>query len=448
MTSQAFSNTSLETLLRDAEQRYIAANPNSQQSYQQACTAMPGGNTRTALFYPPFPLTIDKAEGSQLWDVDGHCYTDFLGEYSAGIYGHSHPRIQQAVRETMEKGIVYGGPSAYEAKLAALLSERYPSCELLRFCNSGTEANLMAISAARLVTGKTHILVFKGGYHGGVLSYLPVPAITNAPYPTIMADYNDLAGTVALIEQHADELAAVLMEPMMGTAGCLPAEPEFLHGIRKATEEHGVMLILDEVMTSRLSPGGLQQKLGIKPDLTSLGKYLGGGLTFGAFGGRADIMERFDPRRPDAFLHSGTYNNNVLTMTAGYVALNEIYTPEAADQLNNTGDSFRQRLNQLARQHKVPAQVTGVGSLMGMHFTDQPIRSPKDASATPDEARSLFHLHMLSQGFYIGRKGYMSLSLALEEADYDRFAEAFEEFLSTHGAALQGSRHPLESPVS
>ena len=439
MSTTELINTNLETLLRDAEQRYIEANPNSQKSYQHACTAMPGGNTRTTLYYPPFPLTIDKAEGCKLWDVDGHSYTDFLGEYSAGIYGHSHPRIQQAVTETMAKGMVYGGPSAYEAKLAALISERYPSCELVRFCNSGTEANLMAISSARIVTGKTHIMVFKGGYHGGVLSFVPVPAITNAPYPTVMADYNDLEGTVALIEKHADELAAVLVEPMMGTAGCLPADPEFLHGIRAATAENNIMLIFDEVMTSRLAPGGLQQKLGIKPDLTSFGKYLGGGLTFGAFGGRADILERFDPRRPDAFLHSGTYNNNVLTMTAGYVGLSEIYTPQAADALNNTGDQFRQRLNQLAKQHEVPAQVTGIGSLMGMHFTDRPIRKPQDATATPEEARSLFHLHMLSQGFYVGRKGYMSLSLVLEEADYDHFAEAFEEFLSAYGAALQSA---------
>lgn len=430
------SNISLQAMLSDAEQRYADANPESRQRYESACTSMPGGNTRTALFYPPFPLTIARAGGSQLWDIDGHAYTDFLGEYSAGLYGHSHPKITATVKQALDDGIVYGGPSAFEARLAALICERFPSCELVRFCNSGTEANLMALSAAREITGRSRFLAFKGGYHGGVLCFTPSASAMNIPYPFVLGEYNDLAGTLALIEQYGDDLAAILVEPMMGTSGCIPADPEFLHGIQDAAQAKGIVFVLDEVMTSRLSPGGLQETLGLKPDMTSFGKYLGGGLTFGAFGGREEIMARFDPRRPDVFLHSGTYNNNVLTMAAGCTGLGEIFTRQAALELNQTGDALRERLNGIAQQRGVAAQFTGVGSLLGAHFTRQAIRAPQDALTTPEAARSLFHLHMLEQGFYIGRRGYISLSLPLQQTDYDAFAGAFEAFIDNYGELL------------
>ena len=430
-------NLNLDAALTDAEQRYTANNPLSQQHYQIACDSLPGGNTRTTLFYPPFPLTIARGQGAQLWDVDDHNYIDFLGEYSAGLYGHSHPKITATVQDVLANGFVYGGPSAYEARLAALMSERFPSCQLMRFCNSGTEANLMAVSAAREFTGRSHLMAFKNGYHGGVLCFAPDSSVMNIPFPIVMADYNDLASTLALIEQHADDLAAILIEPLQGTSGNLPGNPDFLQGIQDAAQANGIIFILDEVMTSRLSPGGLQQKLGLKPDMTSFGKYLGGGLTFGAFGGREDIMIRFDPRRPDAYLHGGTYNNNVFTMAAGYVGLSEVFTPAAADALNESGDQLRQRLNDIATAGKAKIQVTGCGSLLGVHFTRQPIRNAHDANLSPPAARSLFHLFMLEQGYYIGRKGYLSLSLPLTAANHDGFCAAFENFIDQYGDLLQ-----------
>lgn len=397
---------------------------------------MPGGNTRSILFYPPFPVTIVKGEGTRLWDLDGHVYRDFLGEYTAGLYGHSHPVIARAVQAALADGILLCGPNLYEARLAQLICERFPSCELVRFCNSGTEANLMAIITARIVTGRTHLLVFDGGYHGGVLNFSHGPAPINAPFPVIVTGYNDIEGTVVAVERNAGQLAAILVEPMAGAGGAILGTPEFLRALRELATRHGIVLIFDEVMTSRLSAGGLQAKLGIIPDLTTLGKYIGGGLTFGAFGGRAEFLASYDPRLPDASSHSGTFNNNVLTMAAGVAGLTEIFTLEAAESLNATGDRFRERLNDLGRRNRVPVQVTGVGSIMNVHFQEEPVRKPSDTAATPASMRALFQLEMLMRGCYLARRGFMSLSVMHGEEDLDDFAAQFEEFLHQYRSVL------------
>lgn len=429
-------NMSLEDALGDAERRHTAANPKSAARHEAALEVMPGGNTRSILFYPPFPLTITRGEGARLWDLDGHEYVDFLGEYTAGLYGHSHPVIQAAVRDALAGGIVLGGPNPHEAELARLICQRFPSCEQVRFCNSGTEANLNALCAARAITGRSHVLVFDGGYHGGPLTFAHGGSPMNLPFPWVLGSYNDLDATLALIERHAGDLAAILLEPMMGAGGCIPAEPAFLHGLRDAATRHGIVLILDEVMTSRLAPGGLQSVLGVRPDLTTFGKYLGGGMSFGAFGGRAELMARFDPRHPDALPHSGTYNNNVLTMAAGVAGLAEVFTPEACVALNARGDDLRGRLNGIARAAGVPAQVSGVGSIMCVHWHDRPITGPDDAEHADPAARALFHLDMLDRGFFISRRGFLSPSLPLTSDDFDAFAAAFEDYLATYGAAL------------
>jgi glutamate-1-semialdehyde 2,1-aminomutase len=436
MTLAVGRNITLEDALRDAEARYIEANPKSRARHAEACAALPGGNTRSILFYPPFPVTLTRGAGARLWDLDGHVYTDFLGEYTAGLYGHSHPAIQAAVRAALDDGIVLGGPNPHEAELARLICARFPSCDLVRFCYSGTEANINALCAARAITGRSHVLVFDGGYHGGPLTFAHGGSPMNLPFPWVIGSYNDLDATLPLIERHARELAAIIVEPMMGAAGAIAGEPAFLQGLRDATSRHGIILIFDEVMTSRLSPGGLQAKLGITPDLTTFGKYLGGGLSFGAFGGRAELMARFDPRHPDALPHSGTYNNNVLTMAAGVAGLSEVFTPEAAIALNETAEALRARLNRLARAAGAPVQVAGVGSIMCVHFHDRPIIRPSDGEASDPRARALFHLDMLERGFYLARRGFISPSLALEPEDYAAFASAFEGFVETYGSVL------------
>jgi len=411
--------------LADAERRYVVRNPESRRLHEERALVMPGGNTRSVIHLPPFPLTIVRAEGARITDADGHEYVDFLGEYTAGLYGHSHPVIIDAIRAALDDGMTYGAPNRHEVVLARALCERFPSIELVRFCNSGTEANLFAVSLARAVTGREKVLVFEGGYHGGVFYFGHGGSPINAPFPFLVGEYNDAEGAVRLIAKHAHELAAVLVDPLQGSAGVIPGEPAFLQALRDATDEHGVLLVFDEVMTSRLATGGLQQVLGITPDLTTLGKYVGGGLAFGAFGGRADLMSRFDPSRPDALPHAGTFNNAVLTMAAGAAGLTQVYDADAVARLNALGDRLRDRLNAVGAE----LCATGYGSMVGLHFTRGPIRRASDIPATP-ELRALLHLHMLESGYSYARRGFVALNLAMNEADVDGFADAVETFLS------------------
>ena len=245
-----------------------------------------------------------------------------------------------------------------------------------------------------------------------------------------MGEYNDAPGAARLVDEHAPELAAVIVEPLQGAAGVIPGDPDFLRALRDATAAHGVLLVFDEVMTARLSPGGMQQLLGIEPDLTTLAKFVGGGLSFGAFGGRADLMNRFDPSRPDAFQHGGTFNNDVLTMAAGSAGLTRVLTETEIVRVNGLGDRLRDRLNAFAGARGVAFCATGYGSLVGLHFTSGPVRRERDVPESA-ELRALLHLHMLERGYSYGRRGFIALSLPLGESDIDGFAAAAEEFLAT-----------------
>jgi glutamate-1-semialdehyde 2,1-aminomutase len=414
--------------LAAAERRYVERNPESRRLHEERAEVMPGGNTRSVIHLPPFPLTIVHAEGARLVDADGHEYLDFLGEYTAGLYGHSHPVIVGAIRRALDDGIVLGAPNRYESVLAHALCDRFPSLDLVRFCNSGTEANLLALSLARAVSGKPAILVFEGAYHGGVFFFATrAGSPLNAPFPFVIGTYNDAEDAARLIGEHAHELAAVIVDPVQGSAGVIPGEPEFLHTLRDATIAHDVLLVFDEVMTSRLSTGGLQQVLGITPDLTTLGKYLGGGLAFGAFGGRADLMERFDPSRPGALQHAGTFNNAVLTMAAGAAGITEVYTAEEVARINGLGDRLRDRLNAFAAGRDLEFCATGYGSMIGLHFTRGPVRRVTDLPPAAEQ-RALLHLHLLEQGYSYARRGFVALSLPLGEAEVDGFADAVERF--------------------
>ncbi len=430
-------NVDLDAALADAESRYRARTPRSAEHYQRACASMPGGNTRSVLHFSPYPVTVTRAEGASLWDADGHHYRDFLGEYTAGLYGHAEPRIADAVREALASGIVLCAPNRYEAELAELICARFPCCERVRFTNSGTEGNLMALGLARAATGRDAIMVFDGAYHGGVLYFAHGASPVNAPYPVVQGCFNDTGRTLEIIERHAERLAAILVEPMQGAIGCIAAERGFLGALREAADRHGIVLIFDEVMTSRLAPGGLQEALGVTPDLGSFGKYLGGGLTFGAFGGRADLMDRFDPRRADALPHAGTFNNNVLTMAAGLTGLRDLYTPAACEALNSRGERLRAALERLATRHDFPLRVTGVGSILGLHFLRGPVRCAADVERGNTGLAALFHLEMLEAGWYTARRGFMSLMLPLRDDDCEGFVAAAERFMQANRALAE-----------
>jgi glutamate-1-semialdehyde 2,1-aminomutase len=446
----ASSWSDLSLALNEVGARYRERHPNSASRHEYAARHMPGGNTRTVLHFSPFPLTFARGRGNRLTDVDGFEYLDLLGEYSAGLYGHSHPVIQAALRRAIDDGLTLGGPNVYEARLAEAIGARFASIELIRFTNSGTEANLMALSAARaMYPDRSRIVVFEGGYHGGVFYFRRGASRLNAPFDWLIGSYNDVPGTRALLRSHAGQIAAVMVEPLQG-GGCMPGSAEFLGMLREECSAQGSVLIFDEVMTSRLSPSGLQGLLGIRPDMTTLGKYLGGGASFGAFGGRRDLMARFDPDARDAFEHAGTFNNNVLSMAAGLAGLTEVFTPPEAGRINALGERLRARLNAVGGAHAVPFRATGRGSLIGMHFNvdvEQGDAAPGDVAPGDEEGvkaviERLFHLEMIERGYYFGRRGYIALSLPTTEADCDGLIQAVGDFFTVRGALIR-ARLPM-----
>jgi glutamate-1-semialdehyde 2,1-aminomutase len=427
-------NADLETSYAEAEEKFKNRNPISAAMHAKASEVMPGGNTRTVLHYAPYPLTFSKGEGAHLFDADGHKLVDFLGEYTAGIYGHNNSIIQSAIETAVRDGIVLGGPNLMEAQLARALVDRFPALDLVRFTNSGTESNLMAIGAARAFTGRSKVMAMQGGYHGGVL-YFASPSPINAPFEMVLVPYNDPETAREAIEREGDELACVIVEPMMGSSGCIPASKEFLETLREATNKTGALLIFDEVMTSRLAPGGRHGDLEILPDLLTLGKYLGGGVSFGAFGGRSDIMNGFNPKIAGAWPHAGTFNNNIMTMTAGLAGLTQLFTAEACVQLNSKGDAFRARLKQAIESRSLPIQVTGIGSMNTVHFTEEPILRPFN-DPVANQKRDLLHLDMINAGVYHARRGMFNLSLPMVDADLDKAVNCFEEFMDSRAVLL------------
>jgi glutamate-1-semialdehyde 2,1-aminomutase len=389
------------------------------------------------MFFDPFPAMLTRGEGARIWDEDGHSYIDLINEATAGVFGHSHPVIKRALEERMAKGWNLGGHTALEGQLANVIAERFPSMEKLRFVNSGTESNMFCIATAALATGRKAILSFKGCYHGGFWSFAGGTNPLNAPYEPVLGTYNDVDGTADLIEKNAMRLAAVIVEPMVGGGGCIPGKPEFLKMLREKTAKHGIVLIFDEVMCSRLSPGGVQAIHGIKPDLTSLGKYIGGGVPSGAFGGRADLMERYDPRRKDALPHSGTFNNNVISLSLGIAGLTKVLTPEVNRAMNGLGDRIQAKLNQLCRKHDVAMQFTGLGSLFAVHMLRGAVNSPDDASKGNAQLKELFFFDMLEHGVYtMPKRGMMCLSVPNTDADGDTLVAAVDEFVSARRSLL------------
>ena len=420
--------TNLDTELTQARERYVAQRPIGAAMHAEAREVMPGGNTRTVLYHPPFPMRISHGHAQRVIDVDGHEYVDMLGEYTAGLYGHSQKVILDAVRAALDDGISLAGHNVYEARLAREIVERFPALELVRFTNSGTEANLMAIALARVVTGRPGIAVARGGYHGGLLYFGGGGSPVNAPYDAIVLDYNDVEGARASIREHADRLAAVVVEPVLGSGGVIPATREFLQTLQEEACAHGVLLILDEVMTSRLSPRGAAPLFDLTPDLLTLGKYLGGGLSFGAFGGRADLMSRFDPSQPGALPHAGTFNNNVLSMAAGLAGLTQVLDDARLEALNARGDRLREQLNAVMAPHGWVA--TGMGSMVGFHPVSGAVRSPADLADADDRRRELLFLDLLERGFYVAPRGFIALSIEVTDDDVDEFVAAVAEALA------------------
>jgi len=408
----------LDQLRAEAHEHYREARPNSEALHHQARKVLPGGNTRSVLHFEPFPFRVDSAHAQTLTDIDGLEYTDFCGNYTAALLGHSPTRVKAAVSEVLNDGWALGATHPREVELAELICDRFPSIDQVRFTNSGTEANLMAIGTALHHVGdhggdstRTVIGVFDLAYHGGVLAFGPLGGPhnpMNVPHEFQVAPFDDIAG---LDELFKADLACVLVEPVQGSGGCRPPSLEFLRELRRRCDETGTVLIFDEVMTSRLGPGGAQQRFDVVPDMTTLGKYLAGGMTFGAFGGRREIMAAFEPDRPGALTQAGTFNNNIVSMTAAITTLRHELDADSLGELNDRGDRLRHDLQGAFEAAGAPLWVTGLGSMLCVHSAD-------------DRLIDLYFHAMLDQGLYLARRGFMALSKAITDDDCARLVDA------------------------
>jgi glutamate-1-semialdehyde 2,1-aminomutase len=358
-----------------AEARYVETTPHSAELHQAASRFMPGGRTRNTVHFAPHPLYIRRGEGCYVWDVDGTRRLDAISNYSAQILGHAHPAVVEAVTTQVAKGTGFAAATELEGAYSELLCRRVPSLELIRFTNSGTEATMFAMRLARVHTGRSKIARMEGGYHGtheyAEVSSSPDPSaagLPGDPFPvadspgtptailgdTVVLPFNDLENSERIIYAHANELAAVIVEPFMGLAGVIVPERGYLEMLRAITRELGIVLIFDEVISLRVAPGGAQSIFGVTPDLTAMGKMIGGGLPVGAFGGARSIMEHLTPGRVGALPHGGTFNGNPLGLAAGLAMMQQL-TPEVYEDLATKGDRLRGALTDIFARHGIPA---------------------------------------------------------------------------------------------
>lgn len=434
-----------------AEQEvYQHQNPRSAQRFAEAQQVLAGGNSRLTAYFGPFPFYVERGEGCAIYDLDGNRRVDFYNNATSLVLGHCDPEVTAALMAQAAKGTAFANPTGPELELATLLTDLIPSVERLRFTNSGTEGVMLAIRAARAYTGKPKIAKIEGGYHGtsdhvsisvsmdvGQAGSPETPqavASSRGITPNTLADviilpFNNVDAARRIIAQHRDELAAVIIEPAMGGVGYVPAESAFLEALREVCDGETVLLIFDEVQTLRMSPGGAQQWYNVIPDLTCLGKIIGGGMPVGACGGRADIMEAFDAtHKAPGIPHGGTFNANPMTMQAGLATMHQL-TPATYDRLNERGTALRHQLDEMARSYGVPMQITGVGSFFGIHCTERPVTDYRSAQGQDSTLRQKLFLHFLNHGIYLGNKIVGNISVPMEREELESFTQAWESFL-------------------
>jgi glutamate-1-semialdehyde 2,1-aminomutase len=428
----------------DPEEIYRQTTPGSRALHEKAVRVMPGGTTRTTTYFEPYPLFIDRGEGCLVWDVDGTERVDMIGNYTAMILGHAHPKVVEAIRAQAGRGTAFAAANAIEGELAEILCERVPSLDLVRFCNSGTEATMFAMRLARAFTERPRIARIEGGYHGthdhAEVSTHPVlaeagPADRPLAQPdsigtpawaleqTVVLPFNDPDAAERILREEGSGVAAVILEPIIGAGGVIAATPEFLARLRRVTSELGMLLIFDEVISLRVAPGGAQQLYGVTPDLTTMGKIIGGGLPVAAFGGRADVMELLDPRRQPNLAQGGTYNGNPLGMAAGVAAMKEL-TPDVYEDLSRRGARVKDQLSEVFASHGVAAQVNGVASLLAIHFTETPVTDYRSKATSDDRMTRDFFLGLLNHGVLMAPRAMGALSTPMGEDEIQRFVDA------------------------
>lgn len=421
-------------------ERYVTRTRKSKALFERAKKVLPAGVSYGIRYFEPHPFFTAKSKGSKLYDVDGNEYVDFWLGHTALILGHSPPSVVKAVKEQLDNGTIYGTCHETEIDLAEQMAKMVPSAEMVRFTNSGTEANMYAIRLARACTGRSTIAKFEGGWHGG---YDALHVAVKYPYDipesaglthgatgdTVALPYNDLDGVASKLK--GKNVASITVEPVLGSGGCIPAKKEFLRGLREFCDEKGILLIFDEVITGfRMAPGGGQQYYGVTPDISVFGKILGGGFPVGAFCAEKEIMERLDPRkyeRPTHSFHGGTFAANPVTMTAGLTTLKTLEDGRLINELNKLGEGIRTRLMGIFEDHNINTQVTGASSLFNVHFTKEQLNNARDSAATDKKALLAYDLALIENGVFFlpGHNG--ALSTAHSKADIEKLFRATEE---------------------
>ena len=400
---------------------YRARTPRSAELFERATRVLPGGSTRTTVFAPPYPPYLASGAGIRVTDVDGNAYRDFLGNYTSLILGHAHPAVVAAVEAQVRRGSAFGAPSEVEVALAEVLVQRIDSIDRIRFTNSGTEATMFAIRAARAFTNRPLVARFERAYHG-----THDTAMAGTPgVPTGIGDlvltlpWEDLDGVERVIAGRKDEIAAIVIEPVQGAGGVRAASVTTLAELRALCDRVGALLIFDEVISFRIAPGGAQSVAGVRPDLTTLGKIIGGGYPLAAFGGRADVMDRFDARQPGALTHGGTFNGNPVGAVAGLATLAEL-VPDRYEELAGRAERLRNAVAAEATRTGVAVWLDTVASLFQIRLGDETAAS---AVATGTGAADLF-VGLLLEGFYLAPRGMGAIATPATAADVDELAAA------------------------
>jgi glutamate-1-semialdehyde 2,1-aminomutase len=420
--------------------RYRQRTSASQAFTARARQVLPGGDTRTGVFYKPYPAYMVSGVGTTLTDLDGNHYLDFLNNYTSLVHGHAHPALIEAARGQLPNGSVYASPMVAQVELAELICARVPSVEQLRFTNSGTEATMLALRAARAYTGRDGIIKMRGSYHGSHdLAAATADPEADRGIPAglrqslFFVPFNDLAATEALLQAHEAAIAAIIVEPVPNAGGIPLPLPGYLQGLRDLADRYGALLIFDEVVTLRLHEGGYQKLAGVTPDLTAMGKIIGGGFAVGAFGGRRAIMEQFNPERPDHLAHSGTFNGHSATMAAGLASL-RLLDQAAIDRINALGATLAQGFDEAFAEAGIVGRTTSVGSLVQVHWSDGPLTAMDEISAgyaAAGDLPLLLHLELMNRGMYAAARGEYNISTAMNEADITRAVGIFNDALHT-----------------
>ena len=414
----------------------------SKQLFKQAKRLIPGGVNSPVRAFKGVgggPLFIAKAKGARIWDADGQAYLDYVLSWGPMILGHAHPKVVSAIKAAVDRGTSYGAPTELEIRLARLIQKAVPSLELLRMVSSGTEAAMSAIRLARGHTGRDKIMKFDGGYHGHADSLLVragsgaatlgVPDSAGVPADfarhTLTLPYNDLAAVRSAFDQHGRDIACVIVEPVAGNMGVVPPREGFLDGLRAITKQHESLLIFDEVITGfRVAFGGAQERYGVTPDLTCLGKIIGGGLPVGAYGGRREIMERIAPLGP--VYQAGTLSGNPLAMTAGIATLTLLSRPAVYEQLEERSRALTEGIRDAAKRAGVSIFQTRVASLLSLFFTSRPVVDYATAKQSDTKAYAKFFRAMLNEGVYLAPSQFEAafLSTAHTASDIEKTVKA------------------------